>query len=151
MTVFKKKQSELFAKLGEAKLMVLSTAAQERVSSRMMSIIIAEGKFYFQTDRRLRKYRQLCENPNIALCADNVQIEGTCTELGSPMENESFAALFEKNFQSSYNAYSKMADERLFVIEPSYIERWIYEENEPFIETYDFAAGTYKKKAYVYK
>lgn len=151
MTEFETKREELFKQLGEAKIMVLSTAAKERVSSRMMSLIIMDGKFYFQTDRRFRKYEQLCKNPHVALCAENVQIEGICTEIGIPTENKEFGVLFEKHFKSSYDAYYRLEDERLFVIEPDYIERWIYEAKEPFIETYDFASGTYEKKAYIYK
>lgn len=46
-----------------------------------------EEKLYFQTDNTFKKYNQLKGNNKVALCIDNIQIEGECTELGHPLEN----------------------------------------------------------------
>lgn len=149
MTNFKKSISTFFEQLGEYKLMVLSTSLNNNVSSRMMSIVVLNGKFYFQTDKTLRKYEQLLGNKNVALCIDNIQIEGTCREIGTPSESPVFCELFETYYKSSYDNYSLLQDERLFEVTPVFIERWIYEDGKPFIETFDFHMEIYQKDTYL--
>ena len=114
----------------------------------MMSVVQIDGAFYFQTDIKLRKYRQICANDNVALCIDNIQIEGKCTEIGHPLENPRFCEAFEKAFKGSYDAYSKLENERLFVIKPLYIERWVYNDRIPYIESFDVEKQQYSFKQY---
>ena len=38
---------------------------------------------------------------------------------------------------SSFDAYSSLKNERLFLLTPLMIERWIYKEGIPYIETFD--------------
>lgn len=149
MTIFEKETSAFFSQFGEYKLMVLSTSLEDKVSSRMMSIVAYNGKFYFQTDKTFKKYKQLQGNPNVSLCIDNIQIEGTCKELGSPSDHPEFCKLFEKYYKGSYVSYSLLPDERLFEITPAFIEQWIYEDGEPFIETLDFNTFSHERKAYL--
>ncbi len=73
--LFKEKLNELYTEFGDSKVMVLSTACNNKVSSRMMSIVFIDGKFYFQTDKKFRKYKQVLSNFNVALCIDNIQVE----------------------------------------------------------------------------
>ena len=145
---FGEKEKELFDSLGESRQMVLSTSLEDHVTSRMMSMIIHEGAFYFQTDRNFRKYAQLIGNPQVALCADNIQIEGICTEIGTPAEHPVFSELYRKHFSGSYRRYSGLENERLFLVEPVYIQKWIYENSKPFVESYDFKTFRYEKEAY---
>ena len=67
MEQFKEKLEKLFMDIGSSRKMVLSTSYQDKVTSRMMSIIVLDGCFYFQTDRTFRKYEQMKKNPNVAL------------------------------------------------------------------------------------
>lgn len=149
MTIFEKEISTFFEQFGEYKLMVLSTSLDDKVSSRMMSIVAFDGKFYFQTDKTLRKYAQLQGNPNVSLCIDNIQIEGSCIEFGKPADHPKFCELFAKYYKGSYDSYSFLPDERLFEVAPVFIERWLYENGDPFIETFDFTTGSYERIAYV--
>ena len=142
------KLHELFLEFGLGKKMVLSTCVNNQVSSRMMSLVLLDGKFYFQTDLNLRKYQQLKSNPNVALCIDNFQIEGVCRELGHPSENPDFCEEYEKSFKNSYDRYTSHAQERLFVVKPCYIQKWIYEDGEPFVEIFDLGEGSYSKTLY---
>lgn len=38
----------------------------------MMSVVLINGVFYFQPDKTFRKYEQIKDNPNVALCIDNI-------------------------------------------------------------------------------
>ncbi len=145
---FEEKAAQLFREVGEARKMVLSTAADGRVSSRMMSVVCIDGRFYFQTDTALRKYAQLKRNDRAALCADNLQIEGVCTEIGHPMKDERFCEVFMKHYKGSYDAYTGMESERLFCLEPVYIERWVYISGVPHIEVYDFTEQRFDMMRY---
>lgn len=149
MDEFEVKCQALFNQIGNHKTMVLSTSLNDRVTSRMMSTIIIGDKFYFQTDVTFRKYKQIQGNPSVALCADNIQIEGICREIGYPQDNAEFCELYSKHFSVSYELYSRLKNERLFAVSPIYIQRWIYEDDRPFVEIFDFLNRVYKKKAYI--
>lgn len=144
----KEKLVELWQQFGEGKLMVLSTSKNDYVSSRMMSVVQMGGRLYFQTDNTMRKYRQLSANPNVALCTDNLQIEGVCKEIGHPLENAGFCESFKRQFESSFNAYTSLENERLFEVMPTYIQRWVYKDGLPFIEAIDTENESYSFKAY---
>lgn len=47
MNSFELKKEEIFSNFGYSKNMVLSTSYQDKVTSRMMSVIIFDGEFYF--------------------------------------------------------------------------------------------------------
>ncbi|MDC7290447.1 pyridoxamine 5'-phosphate oxidase family protein [Blautia schinkii] len=149
MDRFEEVCKELFGRIGNHRKMVLSTAANQKVTSRMMSIIIIDGKFYFQTDVTFRKCKQLKENPQVALCMDEVQIEGICEEVGVPIENAEFCKMYETYFPGSYKCYTHLGNERLFEVSPTFVQRWIYENGVPFVESYDFINSKYSKIEYV--
>lgn len=150
MDTFDNKCEKLFGQLGKGKKMVLSTSLNDRITSRTMCVVIINKYFYFQTDRSFRKYEQLLKNPNGALCFENIQIEGICTEAGSPLSNLEFSNIYKEIFRNSYENYSFLEEERLFLMKPLYIQKWIYENGEPFIEKYCFKKSVYRKEKYVY-
>ncbi len=145
---FHEQAAALFEQLGDHRKMVLSTSADGRVTSRMMSILILSRAFYFQTDQSMRKFQQLQNNPNAALCFDNVQIEGTCTLLGRPLDHQDFLTRYRQAYSHSYSLYSGLANERLIRLTPDFIKRWIYIDGKPFEECFDFVAQTYCLKPY---
>lgn len=149
MNSFNENYKMFLSAFGSGRKMVLSTAENNIVSSRMMSVVQIDGTFYFQTDINFRKYRQLTKNPNVALCIDNIQIEGEAAELGRPLENAPFCETFEKSFKGSYDAYTSLNNERLFAVKPLFIERWIYQNGIPFIEQFEFKTSTYQIKEYI--
>lgn len=148
MGYFEQETDRLFEALKEYGNMVLSTSLHDRITSRMMSVVVKDQAFYFQTDRTFRKYAQLIQNPSAALCMDNIQVEGTCEEIGSPKDHEFFCEVFRMHFSSSYERYTHLEDERLFIVRPCYIQKWIYEEGKPMVERFDFDCKRYEKEAY---
>lgn len=147
--LFENKVSLLFKEIGNSQKMVLSTSLNNKVSSRMMSVIIINQCFYIQTDKTMNKYDQILNNPQVALCFANYQIEGISKIIGHPSSNKEFIELFKEKFYKSYLAYSNIENERLIKITPSYIKKWIYEDSEAFEEIYDFQNMIYEKKKYI--
>lgn len=88
--LFENKVSLLFKEIGNSQKMVLSTSLNNKVSSRMMSVIIINQCFYIQTDKTMNKYDQILNNPQVALCFANYQIEGISKIIGHPSSNKEF-------------------------------------------------------------
>lgn len=145
---FEKKLHDLFERLGQSSKMVLATSLDGAVSARTMSVLIKNGRFYFQTDKTFRKYRQISGNKNVALCVDNIQIEGTCKEIGNPTDDMDFCREYQKAFPASFASYSQLENERLFEVMPNFIQQWIYEDGMPFVERFDIQKSVYRKEAY---
>lgn len=148
MDTFEKKLDEFYKNFGLGKPMVLSTSYQDYVTSRMMSVVVIDSCFYFQTDNKFRKYMQIRNNPRVSLCIDNVQVEGHCIELGHPLKNKAFCDEYSKLFPNAYNRYSNLKNEVLFKVIPDWIQRWIYEQDVPYIEIYDCEEKRYEKILY---
>ena len=128
------KYNNIFQQIGDHAKIVLATSHQDKVTARKMSILIMNGIFYFQTDKTFRKYQDIQDNENVALCLDNIQIEGICKEIGHPLDHQDFCKYFQKYFLSSFQSYSHLENERLFMVEPTFIQRWNYIEGKPIIE-----------------
>ena len=146
---FNQQYANFWEKFGVSKKMVLSTSFNDIVTSRMMSIVCIDEKLYFQTDKNFRKYRQIKANSNVALCIDNIQIEGKCEEIGKPIDNKEFINLYKICFESSFNKYSNLENERLFMVIPTFIKRWVYIENIPYMEIFDLKNNKYELKKYI--
>lgn len=147
--MFDEKIIELFQGIGEAKKAVLATSSNNRVTSRMMSFVICEDKFYCQTDRRFLKVEQIVNNPKISICIDNIQIEGIAKIIGKPAEHNIFSMLFKKYFKNSYENYSFLENEILLEINPTFITVWTYKENIPIREYYNLIFKKYEEEIYL--
>lgn len=147
--MFDKKLIELFQGIGEAKKAVLATSSNNRVTSRMMSFVIYENKFYCQTDKRFLKVEQILDNPKVSICIDNIQIEGIAKIIGKPLENNMFATLFKKYFKNSYENYSFLESEILLEISPNFITVWNYKEVIPMREFYRLDLKEYVEEIYI--
>lgn len=145
---FEQKVQRLWKKLGTHSVMTLSTSADNRVSSRPVSVVISNGNFYFQTSNTYLKFKQLLQNPNASFCVNNYSVEGKCECLGKPSDicNAFFIKLFKKYFFASCKAYSSLPEERLFKFTPSLIYSWNYEFTKPFMEYWDFKNKIYKRE-----
>lgn len=139
-------ENEIYNNIGEKAFLVLSTSYKDRVSSRTMSFIVIDKKFYFQTDKTFLKFEQINNNPNVSLCINNIQIEGKAKILGHPFQetNKQFLELYKNAFLNSYNNYSSFDREVVISIEPIFITLWKYEENKPLRDFLDIK----NKKAY---
>lgn len=149
--MFNEKIKSLFNDIGTHKNMVLSTSFNNIIHSRMMSVICFDNKFYFQTDRNFRKYKDIKFNQNISLCIDNIQIEGIAKEIGCPKDNKTFCKLFKNAFQKPYELYTGLENEVLFEVIPTNIYRWIYENGKPYTEHFNIKKQSYKINEYTVK
>jgi len=139
------KFQQLWNKLGSHSIVILSTCADNRVTSRAMSVVVVDGKFYCQTDERYLKCQQIKANPNVSLCVNNFSIEGKCRIIGKPHENEFFIDKMKEHFPDAVSRWSSMPAECVLEITPKLVSAWIYEDNKPYIECWDFESHTYRR------
>jgi len=146
---FVKETAKLWKKLKTHGTMALATCTDNRITSRQMSVIVHDGKFYCQTDETFLKYKQITQNPNVALCYKNFSIEGVCKIIGHPLdeENSFFADRFKKHFYLSYKLYTARPTEKLLEITPSLIYSWEYKLTSPYMEYFDFENRLYRIEA----
>ncbi len=147
--IFEDMYKMFLQEFGQGRKMVLSTSLSDYVTSRMMSVVQRDGIFYFQTDKEMHKYKQLSGNPHVALCIENIQIEGLCSETGCPLEDAEFCRLYEECFPGSFQRYSALEKERLFAVTPLRVERWLYLDGKPCLEEMDVKQRRYARKEYI--
>ncbi len=137
---------KLWSDIGSSRVMVLSTCADNRVTSRSMSVVVIGGRFYCQTNENYLKCRQIKDNPNVSLCFGNFTAEGTCAVRGKPRDDTAFMSAMEKAYPDAVKRWSSLPEECILEITPVLIKSWIYENDLPYIETWDFSDGTYRKE-----
>ena len=115
--------------LDQHRIMVLATAAQDHVTARAVSCIRQDLRIYFQTDSDFLKCRQIEENPRVALCGGNMQIEGTARLIGRTLDerNRELAALYREIHPGSFKAYSDRESSVFAEVEIARVTLWKYE------------------------
>ncbi len=144
-------ENEVLDLMEHNRTMVFATGSSQRVTARMMSVIHVGLTVYFQTSRDSIKYAQLKENPHVALCAANIQVEGLATVGSHPMADEStfFADLYQKYHRGSFITYSRLPGNVVVGVEPTLITLWKYDDaGQPFRDYLNVEARTAFREMY---
>ncbi|GHV06961.1 hypothetical protein FACS189485_16400 [Spirochaetia bacterium] len=142
---------KIYNQIGEAKIMALATSCKNHTTVRMMSCINYKNKIIFQTGTDLLKHKQICENNNVALCVDNIQIEGVAKIIGkwTQEENKEMLKIYLKHYKKSYETYLKSDKEIIIEIIPTKITKWDYENGQPYRIFITLDNKTIKKENYI--
>lgn len=91
--------------LEDAKEVVLSTCSGSHVTSRVVSTACRGTKILFASYRKNTKCVQITENPNVAVCFGNMQIEGVARFMGTPQDpkNAELMALYKEKQAGYYD------------------------------------------------
>ena len=92
-----------------------------------------------------------CQNPQVALCWNGVQIEGTAHNCGLVVDepDRRFEKLYKEYLWGSYNKYSHEEDEIVIEITPRFVEVWdTSEDNYAFQIFIDFDKHSVEVKQY---
>ncbi|MDR2602110.1 MAG: hypothetical protein LBC53_06635 [Spirochaetaceae bacterium] len=76
----------------------------------------------------------LANKSNVALCSDNIQIEGIANILGriNDNQNNEIIETYKKYYKSSYETYMHNETEVLIEIVLRKIVKWDYEDGKPY-------------------
>lgn len=135
-------KNEVISSLEKNRIWVLSTTSNGNISSRSMSIINKGLDIYFQTNKCYTKHNQMQENNNVALCYNNISIEGIAEEIGSwkDEKNKELMELYKSVHLSSFNAYGLLEGQVVYKVTPKIIKLWKYVNGTPI-----------RQNLYVYK
>ena len=102
-------RKEIVEELRKREWCYLATSLQDYVRVGLMRMVSKDLKIWCYTDNRSRKYKQIEENPKVALADRNLQIEGTATLKGHPLdlENSEFIESYRNNQPENYERTSK--------------------------------------------
>lgn len=81
---YDEKYIEIIKFLESKNAIVVATADGDKVAARTVYFILHESSIYFLTSKAYSKYKQIIKKPNVALCVDNIQIEGIAYVKGHP-------------------------------------------------------------------
>ncbi|MHC1683032.1 MAG: pyridoxamine 5'-phosphate oxidase family protein [Clostridiaceae bacterium] len=125
--------NEVISSLEKNRIWVLSTTSNGNISSRSMSIINNGLDIYFQTNKCYIKHNQMQENNNIALCYNNISIEGIAEEIGNwkDEKNKELMELYKSIHLSSFNAYGLLEGQVVYKVTPNIIKLWKYINGTP--------------------
>jgi general stress protein 26 len=105
-----------FAKVREQKVkfleghrvIVLATSRYNRVTARTVTYTTRGSNIYFMSWDHHKKVVQMRENPKVALCRDNVNIEGVAEILGTPLDekNKECAEIYKKKLPRDFAGFA---------------------------------------------
>jgi uncharacterized pyridoxamine 5'-phosphate oxidase family protein len=144
---------KIYGHIGKSKIMALATSSQNHPTVRLVSCIINDNKIFFQTGIDLIKYKQICENNEVGLCVDNIQIEGIANIIGKTKDKQKdiikIMEIYKKHYLNSYETYSNTDKEVLIEIIPVRIIKWDYEKDKPYRIFVNVMDKTVKKEMYL--
>lgn len=123
-------KEEVLRFLNKHKILFLATCADSRVTARAMSCVHVGLEIYFQTSRDSVKFSQLSRNPNVALSAANIAIEGAATIGEHPLDSasEQFIAPYKEHHPGSFSAYSHLESNVVIRVDPTLVAFWRYDD-----------------------
>ena len=96
------------AKLGSEGLYqrgILATSEGDYITARRMRFVSNGLTVYCYTDRGSRKYKQIMVNPNVAVVAGFVQIEGVASLKGHPLDEPEFLKVYKETQPNNYETW----------------------------------------------
>lgn len=119
--------------LAKSKVGVLSTSYNDKVTSRAVSIVSDGLNIYFQSNKVYEKHKQMEKNKNVALCINNLSIEGVVEEIGTWKDeiNRDLLGVYKSIHESSFNYYGMLEGQCVYKIKPIKIKLWEYIDGTP--------------------
>jgi len=130
--------------LRTVKEIVLSTCSNDRVTSRVVDCACHDKTIYFLTWSHHTKCIQIKENPNVALCYKNLQIEGVAEIKGNPLleTNKDHSNRYRAKQPEIYNKFVKYDGMVIVKVDIRSIhswEGWQDESNGNFLDIVDIS------------
>jgi hypothetical protein len=125
---------EVVAHLAGTQAWVLATCADQRVTARSMTIVNDGLDIWFEMRLHDVKGQQISANPLVALCWNNIQIEGRAEIRGNAFDrnetfgagNEWFCQEYGHKHPSSFQYWAAMPGEVVVRVSPILITLWKY-------------------------
>ena len=129
-------ENEILDALDKNSTWVLSTSFNNYVTSRTMSIVHIGLNLFFQTNRCYVKHEQMELNEQVALCYQNISIEGVVENIGdwSCDNNAEIMELYKEKHKGSFDFYGMLNGQTVYKVSPIKIKLWKYVNGKPIRE-----------------
>ncbi|QQO10547.1 pyridoxamine 5'-phosphate oxidase family protein [Breznakiella homolactica] len=123
---FKEKYREVMENLEKEPFIVLATLDGDKAAARTVFFFMYNSSIYFITSKPYSKYKQIAKNPNVALCINNIQIQGTAHIQGHPSlkENKLVLDFLLQKPDNAVNRYVKYKSSVLIEVKIDKIQTW---------------------------
>lgn len=118
---------------------ILATSSNDFVTARRMRFIPDGLKLYCWTAQLSRKHKQIMTNPNVAVVAGFIQIEGTASVKGHPLDEPEFLTHYKKQLPDEYENSIKDwydFDQLLIEVEPKRMAVYKFPDKETGMTEY---------------
>ena len=128
---YEQSKQRIINELQKHKTGVLATSDGNTVTAREMVFVYDGLMIYCRSEGLFKKFNQIESNPNVAIAAGNIQIEGVATIKGHPLEktNARFVQLYKEQIPQAYEVacrdYFPRSDCRLIAILPKKITLYV--------------------------
>ena len=126
-------ENEIIEALEKNPIWVLSTSLNDYVTSRPMSIVHIGLDVFFQTNTCYVKHEQMKANKHVALCSQNISIEGIAEDIGdwSNGDKAEIMELYKSKHKNSFDAYGMLNGQTVYKVTPVKIKLWKYVDGKP--------------------
>ena len=130
--------------LSDHMLAALATSADDRVTARTVDYASKELDIYFLSWEHHTKCVQIKANPRVALCIDNLQIEGRAKILGSPLDakNSKAAAIYRSKLPTMFNDFASRPGMVIVKVIPDSIVTFVRSGSRRYWEYLDLTNKT---------
>jgi general stress protein 26 len=107
----------------ENAIMVLATSFHNRVSARNILTIADENNIYFFTWKHSRKCEDITKNSNVALCRENIQIEGKAKIIGffTDEVSKKYIRIFQNRFPEAIRKWEQKPSMVIVQVVPTFV------------------------------
>jgi len=135
-------KNEIIEHLNDTNHLVLATSSNDRVTARTVDFANDGLTLFFMTWEYNKKVRQIKENPQVAMCINEIQIEGKAEILGKPTKgsNAAYIDILRKKFSDLFiDTFTNIPTIVLVRIIPTKIVRFCKIENRFHFQKLDIA------------
>lgn len=151
---YDKLEQRMITELEKHRFVVLATTDGKNVTARSMTLVSKGLKIFFMTNLNYRKYKQITVNPNVAIVAGPLQIEGNASLKGHPLDEENseyLEAYRERNpeeFERATRVNFPRPDVRVIEVFPTKITMYTPTDTKTGREPYLEILNIVKQKAF---
>ena len=134
--------------LTSKRAIVLATSLDGRVTARTVSMVSDGLDVCFMSWGHHTKCVQIRGNPRVALCRDNVQIEGRAEILGSPLDerNQRYAEMLRAKYPDDHDMFAREPGMVIVKVVPSAITVFGKEGDGLYLDRLDLEDKTLCRK-----
>jgi general stress protein 26 len=146
---YDQKMEDVIQSLKGDKVIVLATSSDNRVTARTVSYVNDGLDICFLSWEHHTKCVQIRDNPRVALCKHNMQIEGTAEILGNALDpkNSKYADIFKKRLPQEFQIFSSQDGMVIVKVAPTRVTTMVNLNDWLYLETLDIENGkAYRKE-----